>query len=637
MSDRDEMGMWGGGPHLQGGPLSALCSALLGVTFDGADADRLYALVQTRPRAQRVQLRAFLRLVQFSTILRFPPARFSTLSQASREALVTRWLRHAPEFIRRGLAGLKSLAALAHYGDEKSWARLGYDGPWLGRKTIEVFPELVPSVTLPDRELELSADVCVIGTGAGGASAAALLTERGLKVIALEAGPRITAEDYNQRERDMLPLLYADAFLRTTANQAMGLLQGRGVGGSTLHNTGLVVPPPTGVLLRWAEHGLAYTAAGINAAADHVQKTLRAVPVVESRINRNNALLRSGAGALGHNYFIAQHNRLECSGCGYCMLGCAYNRKVNAAGAFLKTAVANGLTVIANTSVQRFSGSRDHFVVHGSSAAGAVRVRCRRIVVAASAIETPVLLRRSGARSGAIGSRLRLHPSAIVYARFAERVEAWRGVPQAVLVNAFASFEHDGRGGFLLLCNPANVPALVAVTAPGTGKQHHDLVGSYENLASAVVLVHDESHGRVVERGGRPVANYWLDENDRKTMWRGIHELARIYFAAGARAVYLPFDEGRACLEHELDLRMANARIEPHRLAMSSVHPQGSCPIGASSATSALDPYGQVWDTPGVYVADASVFPTSVGVPPQVAIMSLARLIADHVADELAA
>jgi choline dehydrogenase-like flavoprotein len=319
------------------------------------------------------------------------------------------------------------------------------------------------------------------------------------------------------------------------------------------------------------------------------------------------------------------------------MLGCAYNRKVNAAGAFLKAAVENGLTVVANTSVQRFSGSRDHFVVHGSSAAGPVRVRCRRVVVAASAIETPTLLRRSGARSNLIGSRLRLHPSAIVYAQFDQRVEAWRGVPQAVLVNAFASFEQNGRGGFLLLCNPANVPALVAVTAPGTGAQHRELTGQYEKLASAVVLLHDESHGRVIERGGRPVADYWMDESDCTTMKRGIHELARIFFAAGARAVYLPFDAGRPCLEHELTQRMADGRVEPHRLPMSSVHPQGSCPIGASPATSALNPYGQVWDTPGVYVADASVFPSSVGVPPQVAIMSLARLIADHVADELAA
>ena len=283
-----------------GGPLcSALCSALLGVAFNDADLERLAALVRTRPLAERVQLRFFLQLVQLSTVFRVRPMRFSRLDQKSREALVTTWLRHAPEPIRRGLAGLKSLAALAHYGEVKSWARLAYDGPWLGRKSIEVFPELIPRVTVPDRELELSADVCVIGTGAGGAAAAARLTERGVTVIALEAGPRIPAADYTQRERDMLPLLYADAFLRTTANQAIGLLQGRGVGGSTLHNTGLVVPPPAGVLAQWAEHGLAYSASEINAAAEHVQTALHAVPVAEARINRNNALLRAGADAMG--------------------------------------------------------------------------------------------------------------------------------------------------------------------------------------------------------------------------------------------------------------------------------------------------------------------------------------------------
>ena len=151
------------------------------------------------------------------------------------------------------------------------------------------------------------------------------------------------------------------------------------MGGSTLHNTGLVVPPPAGVLARWAEHGLAYAAVDINRAAEQVQKALHAVQVTDSRINRNNALLRKGADALGLRFVIAQHNRLECSGCGYCMLGCAYNRKVNAAGAFLRSAVENGLTVIANARVQRFSGSRDRFVVHASSPAGAGKPRSRRV------------------------------------------------------------------------------------------------------------------------------------------------------------------------------------------------------------------------------------------------------------------
>jgi len=240
-------------------------------------------------------------------------------------------------------------------------------------------------------------------------------------------------------------------------------------------------------------------------------------------------------------------------------------------------------------------------------------------------------------RSDQVGSRLRLHPSALVYAAFDERVEAWRGVPQAVLVNEFASFERDGHGGFLILPNPANTPALVAVTAPGTGQSHYDLVGKYSALAGAVVLLHDESHGRVRERGGRPVAEYWPGRNDIDTMRRGIRELARMYFATGAREVYLPFDGGQVCLQHELEQRIARGRIDRHRLPLSSVHPQGSCPAGNSARDSAVDPHAQVWGTPGVYVADASIFPTSVGVPPQVTIMSLARLIADHIADELPA
>src|SRR5262245_55371988 len=108
--------MWSG--------LQPLCRALLGVDFDDADCERVSVLLRGRPRAERIQFAAFVQLVQYSTFFRF--TRFSRLGRARQEAIVAGLFRRAPEPIRRGLAALKSLAALAHYGNQKSWARVGY-------------------------------------------------------------------------------------------------------------------------------------------------------------------------------------------------------------------------------------------------------------------------------------------------------------------------------------------------------------------------------------------------------------------------------------------------------------------------------------------------------------------------------
>jgi choline dehydrogenase-like flavoprotein len=393
------------------------------------------------------------------------------------------------------------------------------------------------------------------------------------------------------------------------------------------------------VLERWrTEHGFDTPEATLELHVARVLQALRAVPIPEDRVNTANQLLRAGAVARGWRFQIPQHNRVECSGCGYCMIGCAYNRKVNAAGAFLQAAATQGATLLSDVQVQSFRRAGDSFVVQARGANGDdVRVRARRVVLAAGALETPLLLRRSDVQSSQAGRRLRLHPAPVVFARFEQRVEAWRGLPQAVIVNEFASFEQNGRGGFLFLPNAGTGPALGAAVAPAYGEHHALLMRQYPHLASAAVLLHDESTGLVRGGPGRPTVHYWPDLGDRQELLRGVRALAELYFAAGAQEVYLPFEAGRARRAHELEKAMSTAQIRRHELPLTSVHPQGTCAMGKDPYRSVVRPTGAVWQAPGVYVADASLFPTSIGVPPQVTIMALAGVVADNVAAELQA
>lgn len=658
---------------------AAVVAAATGEPVGDDVADAVAPFLERLSRVDRLQLRALLLGLEYGApLFRLRPGRFTSLSPAAREAYLASWAGSRLPARRQGAAVLKALAMLAFYGRDAAWPDVGYDGPWLGRVAVPVIgrgAQTLPGVrpvtrptTLPDRrvakepakptatpgitlgrtlpsDLHLRAEAVVVGLGAGGSAALARLAELGVDAVGIEAGGAPTAAEYTQRELEMLPLLYHEAGLRATADKAIAILQGRGVGGSTLHNTGMVYGPPQGIVDRWRqEYGLDLTDAELERHVADVFETLGAVPIPPERVNPNNDALRRGVDRLGWRWRIPLHNRIECSGCGYCMLGCAYDRKNNAALTYVPRAIAAGARILADAAVERIEGR-----------AGARRVVCtlldadgrptgrwavieaKVVLVGAGALETPALLLRSGLGNRRVGHGLRLHPAATVLARFADDVVAWRGLPQSVLVEEYASFFDDGRGGFLLVPNPATWPGLMGTLVPGLGQAHREIMRELPRLASASVLLHDEGAGRVrVGRDGRPRAVYWPDAGDQRSLLRGIEALARIYLAAGAERVYLPFPGARPVVdEASLAEAMAGARLRRYTTPLSSVHPQASCALGRDPATGATDPAGELWGVPGVYVCDASLFPTSVGVPPQVTIMALASAVAERAAEEV--
>ena len=457
---------------------------------------------------------------------------------------------------------------------------------------------------------DLSADVCVIGSGAGGSAAAATLAGGGRDVVLLEAGAHHHPASFDQREATMMPRLYAEAGLRSNADQSMMIMSGRGLGGSTVHNTGLAVPAPRAIVDRWVgDGGLPVDGDAFDARQRAVLERLRARVVEEDEINRNNRVLRDGARALGLEWQVARHNRERCSGCGYCMIGCAYNRKRNALFAWLEQGVRDGLRIVTEAPVDRVRERADRVEI----LARGCRVRAKSVVVAASALETPALLLRSGlGRRSSIGHSLRLHPFAPVAGLFEDRIEAWRGVPQSVLVTGGARFMGGGEGGWILMAGAAG-PAGTAAFMPGHGQEVHDTMRQLPHLAFAGVLLHDEGRGRVTaRRGGRPHIAAWPEGDDARGLLSGIRALAELLFAAGARAVLLPFARGgRVESVAELD-GIEDRGVLKHDMPLTSVHPQGTVPMGAA-AHAAVRPDGRLRGTRRVYVGDGSLFPSSVG------------------------
>lgn len=473
---------------------------------------------------------------------------------------------------------------------------------------------------------ERRCQVLVIGSGAGGSAAACALAEAGLDTLLLDEGPHHDPSTFTQVEGEMMERLYVDGGRQFNSDQSIVIMSGRGIGGSTIHNTGLCVPPPRSVLARWSRDGaLPVSEEEFLRVSDSVLERLSAVLPDRSSWNRNNELLALGADRLGLEWISAKHNRTACSGCGYCILGCAYNRKRHAAFAFLEPGQRAGLRILGGAQITRLSRRDRGWVAQGPG----VLIRSEKIVLAASAIGTPALLLRSGiGQRGLVGRSLRLHPFAPVVGVFDEPIDAHRGIPQTVLVTGHADFLSGADSGYLFLAGAAG-PAGTAALLPGLGNAVREGLARWRHGAYAGVLLHDVTKGRVrPRRDGRARIDYFPEGKDRSELLRGVRQLAELWFEAGAREVMLPF-RALPKLSRGAGLdAIGQVGFRPYDVVLTSVHPQGSVPAGGDARTSALRPDGEVRGAPGLYVADASAFCTSVGVPPQVSIMTWALVVA---------
>lgn len=491
-------------------------------------------------------------------------------------------------------------------------------------------------------EVSWDADVVVVGTGAGGAPLGHALAAAGKSVVFVEAGPRVLDTEMTQRVPEMLARLYWDRGARVTSNGAFTVSQGRCVGGSTVHYTAWAMRPPRPILDHWMYH-LKITeldAKTIDPLVETVEKMLSTRPVLPHEINAHNHLIERGAAKLGLRGGFVHHNRVGCLGCGYCLLGCAYNRKQTAANTFLPAALGLGARLVSDAHVDRVltrgarvEGVRARLLDGGHGEVGTLTVHAPVVVLAAGTIHTPTLLIRSGIgdASGQVGRNLVFHTTTTMFGLFDEEVAAHRGFsPSYVVDHAMDLERYPDRGYYLVPAFAA--PAAIAPFLPGFGDKHAATMRAYKRLAGLSVMLHDASRGRVtVAPNGRAVIEYALAPEDRGQLVEGMIAAGRLLFAAGAREVYPSSPGGMAFTSpDQLDYLTSFEHLE-NRVALNTPHPQGTCRMGEMRQDSVVDPWGRTHDVAGLYVSDMSVFPTSVAVPPSITTMALALRTAKRV------
>jgi choline dehydrogenase-like flavoprotein len=480
-------------------------------------------------------------------------------------------------------------------------------------------------------------DVCVIGSGAGGATMAYELASAGKSVVILEAGGYYKAKDFNQREIEMSALLYEDAGGQAPKDGSIIVLQGRCVGGSTTVNAVVCFRTPDFVLEDWEKsYGLqGYSPSDLDPHFSRVEEILHVVENTEVEINNNSRVFRKGAEKLGLAVAPFRRNVIACQLSGFCTQGCSYDAKQAALITYVPRAFALGATLYADTRAEelivkdgRAAGVRAT-VRHRATGAplGRVTVNSKIVVLSAGAIQSPLFLLRNklGNSSGLVGKNLALHPNVFVMGRFAEEIYPYRGA----LMGCYSDeWIHPTKGGILIEAG-FGAPGGMSPMAPGFGNRSREVMRSFKNLAGWFPLVHDKGVGEVaLDKNGAKVISYEMPKEAGEALKFGLAKCSEIAFAAGAQEVYTAFTTPLT-LSSAKDVGLIDKMpTGPNDVMLISYHPQGTCRMGPDPKKSVVGLDGQLHDLPGMFVVDASIFPTSVSVNTQIPTYGMATKIA---------
>ena len=491
------------------------------------------------------------------------------------------------------------------------------------------------------------AEVAIVGTGAGGAMAADVLSAAGLRVILVEEGPLRSSSDFRMRESEAYPQLYQASAARKTADKAVNILQGRCVGGGTTVNWTSSFRTPPATLAHWTRaHGLeGYGEADLAPWFEAVERRLSIAPWTVAP-NANNAALARGAARLGIAHGSIRRNVSGCWNLGYCGMGCPTNAKQSMLVTTIPAALDRGATLLTGTRAQRFVQKGDHVVRLECVAmdAGGVAPTGRRIAVeaqsfvaAGGAINTPALLLRSGVPDpyALVGRRTFLHPTVVSAALMPGRVDPYAGAPQTVYSDHFLDgVPPAGPLGYKIEAPPVH-PILAAITLPRHGEAHARLMRELPRMQVLIALLRDgfdpRSPGGVVRvsDAGDAVLDYPLDDFLFDGVRRAFVSMAEIQLAAGADAVVPVHGDGRSFTS----VASARAAIGGFALAplvtpVVSAHVMGGCPLGPDPRHAVVDTTGRHHQLSNLYVADGSLFPTSIGANPQLSIYAVALRLA---------
>ncbi len=484
----------------------------------------------------------------------------------------------------------------------------------------------------------LNYDVCIIGSGAGGAIAASVLAKAGAKVVIVEEGALYTKKDFTMGEGVGFSNLYQDRMNRTTVDRSFLILQGRTVGGSTTVNLGTSTRLPRWVFDTWVQK-FGFEEFGyedLEKGFAQVEERLAIRQVSRSELNRNNQILFNGAEALSWDPEVLSRNAPQCIGLGFCSKGCPVNGRRSMHLSYLLDAIDHGTMIISQCRVQELVSRKGKISevravamnnAKYEEASTHIRILPETVILAAGAINSPALLLRSNLldQAAVTGKKTYFHPMGVAVGVFEDPVEPYYGIPQGVSV--YRPQTKASMASFI----EANAvhPRLAAVGTPGYGAEHRRLLERFPYMSVFTGHLVDSFHpeeglgGTIsLSREGKIEIRYQFSEVFWRSMRAMLKDMARIFFHAGAKEVFTAHERTEFLRSINDIPKIDRLAYGPNHLLLISTHPLGGCSFGSDPLTSVIRGDLRHWSYENLYIMDGSIFPTSLGVNPQETIMA---------------
>ncbi len=578
-------------------------------------------------------------------LFRFRPP-FAFMAPETRLAFIERCFiadvveRRLPGKLRRLvqtlLSSTQQLAIIGYYADPRSAPSTGYV-PFSKRKRFPKAMKKVGELATLDvnspNEVDadrITADVAIVGSGAAGSVLAHRLAEAGREVVLLEGGKHVDPRDFTEDERVQFSNLFADGGLQLSTDTRFQVLQGKCVGGSTVINNAVCYDIPPRSLERWNDpDGLD---AGIDAErfGQSFARLREWLPVNSQegskRLQKGGDKMAAGIEELGldGNGGVVEANIKDCLGSGYCNIGCAFGKKLSALDNILPRAqreFPGAVRIFSECLAEsiRTRGKRATEVRCTLSDGRTLRVAAKTVIVAGGALASSLLLQRSNLGGSRAGTGLSFNVGAPLTADFEEQLNSFDGLQ---ITHGFRPAGEDQ----LILESWFNPVGTQALLMPGWFSDHFHNMRRYAHLSCIGVVVGSQANATIKPgfRGKGMKLDYEPADSDLRLLIKGTKLAARIHFASGAlRVMPMTFrSTSYSTLEevNELDdIVRDNTDIGLH-----TSHPQGGNAVSCDPAKGVVDERFRVHGMENLYVCDASVFPSSVTVNPQLTVMAIA-------------
>ena len=581
------------------------------------------------PRHLRTLFRMVLLFFEAGGVL-FRGLPFTCLARKNKDRYLEWWRATHIYPIKLMFKLVESLCHMQYYAQPSVVKKLGYAPPATTRRGNP--PKFFD---IPEQDIFLKADVCVIGSGAGGAVVAKELAEQGRSVVILEEGGYFGIDDFGKEALEIVQKLYHNAGMQFTLGfPSIVLPTGKAVGGTTIINSGTCLKVPPRVLARWQEQfGLTeLTPANLQPYFERVEKHLHVAPVAQEVLGNCARIFQRGLDKMGLQGAPLPRNAKECKGASMCCFGCPNDAKQSVNLSYIPQAIEKGAKLFTHCKVESIIPKQEHGgevigYFKGAKGIRKIHVDAKVVVLSAGTIHTPCLLRKNhiALHNRHIGRHLTIHPTGKVIGFFDEEVRGWEGVPQG--------YSYDGYSAEGIMFEGVYTPpSFGSIYLDLPVLEHKRAIEKYKHMASFGFLISDNARGWVRSLpNGEPIIYYNLKKKEVDRFFKGIRFLTRVFLKAGAKIIYTGIPAAsRITSEEELE-RFDQLTINRTDLDLSAFHPLGTCRMGANPEESVVNHVGEMHGVRNLFIADGSIFPTSLGVNPQETIMAFANRTADYI------